>query len=448
MEQAYHIAETDKNRSRLIVKNVIASFLVKGWAAVVVLLMVPLTLKCLGAYQNGVWLTISSLLIWIDQMDIGLGNGLRNRLAAHVAHGEMAEARMVVSSTVAMLACIIVPVILFIIPLIWMTNVYGFLNVAPTIIPELRLALTTAVLLVCTTFVLKFISNVYMGMQLPAVSNLLMALGQTISLSGTWLAYISGHATFLVVVIINTVSPLMVYILAYPYTFIRKFPALRPCMKYVNMNSALELGNLGIKFFWLQIAGVIQFMTANLLISNFFSPAMVTPYQIAYRYMSIVMVLFTVVCMPFWNATTDAYERNDIQWIKESNRKMNWMTLCIAILLSLMVAVSPWVYQIWIGDACEVSLGMTVMMALYIFLLILSMRYSYFLSGIGALRLQLYMTIMTVIFIPAAYIVSHLKHDILWFMAVMCICVAPSVIVHMIQLHKILDNKATGIWKI
>ena len=448
MEQASHIAETDKIRSRLIVKNVIASFLVKGWAAVIVLLMVPLTLKCLGAYQNGVWLTISSLLIWIDQMDIGLGNGLRNRLTAHVAHGEMTEARMVVSSTVAMLACIIVPVILFVIPLIWLTNVYGFLNVAPAIIPELRLALTTAVLLVCTTFVLKFISNVYMGMQLPAVSNLLMALGQTISLLGTWLAYISGHATFLVVVIINTVSPLIVYILAYPYTFIRKFPALRPSMKYVNMNSALELGNLGIKFFWLQIAGVIQFMTANFLISNFFSPAMVTPYQIAYRYMSIVMVLFTVVCMPFWNATTDAYERNDIQWIKKSNRKMNWMTLCIAILLLLMVAVSSWVYQIWIGDACEVSLGMTVMMALYIFLLILSMRYSYFLSGIGALRLQLYMTIMTVIFIPAACIVSHFTRDILWFMAVMCICVAPSVIIHMIQLNKILANKATGIWKI
>jgi O-antigen/teichoic acid export membrane protein len=448
MEQALHITETDKIRSRLIVKNVIASFLVKGWTAVIVLLMVPLVLNCLGAYQNGVWLTISSLLVWIDQMDIGLGNGLRNRLTAHVAHGKMVEARMVVSSTVAMLVCIVVPIIVLIIPLIWLTDVYEFLNVEPAIIPELRIALTTAVTLVCTTFVMKFISNVYMGMQLPAVSNLLMALGQTISLVGTWLTYISGCATFFAIVIINTVSPLIVYILAYPYTFIRKFPALRPSLKYVNMNSALELGNLGVKFFWLQIAGLIQFMTANLLISNFFSPAMVTPYQIAYRYMSIVMVFFTVVCMPFWNATTDAYERNDIQWIKKSNRKMNWMTLCIAILLSLMVAVSPWVYQIWIGDACEVSFGMTVMMALYIFLLILSMRYSYFLSGIGALRLQLYMTIMTVIFIPAAYIVSHLTHDILWFMAVMCICVAPSVIVHMIQLHKIIDNKATGIWRI
>ena len=448
MEKTTNTAGTDKKRSRLIVKNVIASFLVKGWTAVVILLMVPLSLKCLGVYQNGVWLTISSLLVWIDQMDIGLGNGLRNRLTSHVAHGEVAEARMVVSSTVAMLACIVIPIILCVIPFIWLTNIYVFLNVEPGIIPELRIALTTAVILVCTTFIMKFINNVYMGMQLPAVSNLLMALGQTFSLLATWLAYQLGHATFFVVVIVNTISPLLVYILAYPYTFYRKFPELRPSLKYVNLSSALELGNLGVKFFWLQIAGVIQFMTANLLISNFFSPSMVTPYQIAYRYMSIVMVLFTVVCMPFWNATTDAYERNDIEWIKKSNRKMNWMTLCIAILLLLMVAVSPWVYQVWIGDACEVPFGMTLMMALYIFLLILSMRYSYFLSGIGALRLQLYMTIMTVIFIPAAYIVSHLTHDILWFMAVMCICVAPSVIVHMIQLHKILDNKATGIWKI
>ena len=448
MEKTTHTSATDNRRSRLIVKNVIASFLVKGWTAVIILLMVPLSLKCLGVYQNGVWLTISSMLVWIDQMDIGLGNGLRNRLTSHVAHGEVAEARMVVSSTIAMLACIVIPIILCVIPFIWLTNIYVFLNVEPGIIPELRIALTTAVILVCTTFVMKFINNVYMGMQLPAVSNLLMALGLTFSLLATWLAYQLGHATFFVVVIVNTVSPLLVYILAYPYTFYKKFPELRPSLKYVNLSSALELGNLGVKFFWLQIAGVIQFMTANLLISNFFSPAMVTPYQIAYRYMSIVMVLFTVVCMPFWNATTDAYERNDIQWIINANKKMNWMTLCIAILLLVMIAVSPWVYQIWIGDACEVSFGMTVMMALYIFFLILSMRYSYFLSGISALRLQLYMTIMTVIFIPAAYIVSHLTHDILWFMAVMCFCVVPSIIVHGIQLHKILANKATGIWKI
>ena len=69
------------HRSSLLQKNILASFLIKGWSAVIVLLLVPATLHCLGEYNNGIWLTISSLLLWIDNMDIGLGNGLRNKIA-------------------------------------------------------------------------------------------------------------------------------------------------------------------------------------------------------------------------------------------------------------------------------------------------------------------------------------------------------------------------------
>ena len=435
------------HRTKLLVKNVIASFFIKGWAATVALIMVPLTLECLGKYQNGVWLTISSLLVWVDHMDIGLGNGLRNKLAAHVAHQEMEEARKVVSSTMAMLVCIVLPLLLLLLLLIWYTDVYAFLNVQLDIIPELRTALVCAVSLVCMTFVLKFIGNVYMGLQLPAVSNMLLALGQTLALLLTAVLYWSGHASFLFIVIANTVAPLAVYVLSYPYTFWMRFPYLRPSLKFVNLRSALELGNLGIKFFWLQVAGLIQFMTANILISRFFTPEMVTPYQIAYRYISLVMVGFTVICMPFWNATTDAYERKDMDWIRRASQKMNWMMAGIAALLVLMVAVSPWVYQLWIGDACEVPLGMTAMMALYIILLIISMRYSYFLNGVGALRLQLYMTVSAIIFIPLAWAVSSYTHDILWFMAVMCFCNIPGLVVNVIQFNKILNGQATGIWR-
>ena len=35
-------------RTSLLQKNIIASFLIKGWSALVVLLMVPATLHCLG----------------------------------------------------------------------------------------------------------------------------------------------------------------------------------------------------------------------------------------------------------------------------------------------------------------------------------------------------------------------------------------------------------------
>ena len=435
-------------RTSLLVKNIIASFAIKGWAAMVALLMVPLTLVCLGEYNNGVWLTISSLLVWIDQMDIGLGNGLRNKLAAYMSNNEVKKARQIISSTLAMLVCIVIPICIVLEILVWNTNIYALLNVEPDYLPELRVSLVCSVMLVCMTFVLKFISNVYMGLQLPAVSNLLITLGQSLALLLTFILFHAGKATFFSIVVANTASPLVVYALAFPFTFFFRYPQLRPSLEYVNLHYIFEVGNLSIKFFWIQIAGLFQFATANILISHLFSPQMVTPYQISHRYTNLIIVVFSVICMPFWNATTDAYTRGDMEWIRSADRKMSLMTAGIALLMVLMVALSPWVYSIWIGDASHVPFAMTVMMAVYTFLLILSMRYAYFLNGIGALRLQMYMTFMTIVFIPTVWIVSRMTGDIVWFMAVMCICIAPSIVVNWIQFKKILNGNAKGLWKI
>ena len=97
---------------------------------------------------------------------------------------------------------------------------------------------------------------------------------------------------------------------------------------------------MGIQFFVIQISGVILFMTSNILISNLFTPSMVTPYQIAYRYFSILLVMFTVICMPFWNATTDAYERGDMQWIRNATRKLRLMTIGILLCFVVMTLLS------------------------------------------------------------------------------------------------------------
>ena len=56
-----HLLHSNSSRTGLIKKNILASFFVKGWLIVVQLLMVPLTLHCLGVYENGIWLTISSM---------------------------------------------------------------------------------------------------------------------------------------------------------------------------------------------------------------------------------------------------------------------------------------------------------------------------------------------------------------------------------------------------
>ena len=75
-------------RTVLLLKNIIGSFVIKGWNCVVQLLLVPITLNCLTQYEYGIWLTINSILIWIDSFDIGLGNGLRNQLTQSLAVGK------------------------------------------------------------------------------------------------------------------------------------------------------------------------------------------------------------------------------------------------------------------------------------------------------------------------------------------------------------------------
>ncbi len=436
-----------KHRSSLLQKNIMASFLAKGWSAVIVFLMVPDTLKCLGDYNNGVWLTISSVMLWIDNLDIGLGNGMRNKLAVYLAHGEEERARSLVSSTFAMLTYIIIPTLLVLLGLIMTCDTYQLLNVEPDNVVNLDQILMVTITLVCTTFIFKLIGNFYMGLQLPAVSNLLIAIGQTLALIGTYIVYMSGSHSLLHIALVNTACPLLVYLTAFPCTFCYKFPHLKPSFRLVNLQEAKEVINMGILFFIIQISGVVLLMTSNILISKLFSPAMVTPYQIAYRYFSIMLVAFTVVCMPFWNATTDAYERGDLQWIHNATKKLRLMTIAIIIGLTVMVLISDLVYAIWIGDDCNIDFRMSIAVAVYIFILIYSMRYSYFINGIGKLRLQLvFSTTAAILFIPLAYLVVKLTDDIIWFIAVMCFVNIPGLIVNRLQFNKLIHGQAKGIW--
>ena len=286
-----------------------------------------------------------------------------------------------------------------------------------------------------------------MGLQLPAVSNLLIALGQTIALIGTYIVLWSGSHSLMLIALVSTAAPLLVYLLAYPYTFFYRYPQLRPSFRLIDFKEAKAVINMGVQFFIMQISGVILFMTSNILISNFFSPAMVTPYQITYRYFSVMLVAFTVICMPFWNATTDAYQRNDINWIRQATKKLRVMTVGILLCMIMMVVLSNVVYAYWIGKDVKIDIRMTIVMAVYIFILIYSMRYSYFINGIGKLRLQLIFTAAAaIVFIPLAYQTTQWTHDIIWFMLVMCLVNIPGLIVNRIQFYKLINGKANGIW--
>lgn len=419
----------NNKRSNLILKNVVASFFIKGWSALVTLLMVPLALKMLGVYSNGVWLTISGILLWIDMFDIGLGNGLRNVVANNIATGNTQKVREAISSTLFMLAVFIVPIFILLCIIILAFDMHEALGVDKQIIGQLDIILIIAVALSCCTFVLKSTGNFFMGLQLPAVNNFIVSMGQTLALVITFAAYLYGHHSLMAVVVANVSAPLMIWMLCLPYTFKIRYPQYCPSIRLINIQMARSLCSTGVQFFLLQICSVILFTSTNIIISKAFSPAEVTPYQIAYRYFSIMLTVVNIVYMPFWNATTDAYSRGDISWIRKTSRKLDLMLGLIFLALALMVVVSEPVYHLWIGRSVHIPLDLSVSMAVYIFTIIASLRYSYILNGINVLRIQMIFTsIATIVFIPLAWMACKLYGTVTSLVIVMCIVNIPGLI--------------------
>ena len=365
--------QRSQSRSRLIKRNVLFAFCLRGWSGIVYLSLIAVTLKCLGIYENGIWLAISSVIVWIDTMDLGLGNGMRNILASTIALGDNERARQVVSTTFFMLALIVIPLAVLFLSLANGVDMYALLNVDAKRVSDLREVLNVTIAMVCVNFVFKLVGNVYMALQLPAVNTALVTGGQTLGLILTLAIYLSGHSSLMLITLANTMSPLAVYTLAYGITFHKLYPQLRPSIRFFRREALTHLFSLGIKFFIMQVAGLIIFATSNILISNLFSPSEVTNYQVAFRYYSILTLFFTIIATPFWSATTDAFAHGELA------------------------------YTIWVGDEVSVSLSTNALMALYTLLIIFSLAYSTILNGMGKLRLQIIFTVIAaIVFIPYA----------------------------------------------
>lgn len=103
----------NKDRTSKAGKEVVYSFAFQAASILVSLLYIPLLLGYLTQEKYGIWLTLTSILGWFSFFDVGLGNGLRNKLAEAIASGNISLGRKYVSTTYAILIYIF-SVVLFV----------------------------------------------------------------------------------------------------------------------------------------------------------------------------------------------------------------------------------------------------------------------------------------------------------------------------------------------
>ena len=434
------------SRSIKAKKNILVSAFIKGADTLVYLLLVPLTLGYLNAYEYGVWLTLNSFLVWIDSFDIGLGNGLRNKLAMAMAEEDKEKARSYVSTTFFMLLLLTGAIFIISSFLVNSIDWYSVLNIDESLIANIKEIIFISLVFFCLNFLLKFIGNVYQALQLPAVNYLIYFAGHLLSLIIIYFLTKTCEGSLLWVAVVYSAAPPFVYLIFYPITFSKLYPYLAPSFKYYKREYLKDLLSLSVLFFIVQVMSIVLFSFSNILISNFFGPDQVTPYNIAFRYFSVIPMLFSLLSAPLWSATTDAYVKNDMQWIKQSLKSIQKINIMLFCLILALVACSEWVYSVWVGDEVSIPFLMSALMGFYTFVILHSLSYSYFLNGMGKLLLQTINIIcVAILFYPVCYFFSKI-YGVSGIIIGMIVVNLSGAVLNTIQMNKILNHKASGIW--
>lgn len=430
-------------------KNILGSILIKGFSILISLIVVPLTINYINPSRYGIWLTLSSIVGWFSFFDIGLTQGLRNKFAEAKAKGDDSIAQVYISSTYAMLGIIFFIIWILFLMINPMLDWSKILKVSDSMKSEVSLLAVIVFTYFCISFVIRIITTVLIADQKPAKSSLIDLFGQVLSLAIIVILVKTTEGSLIKLGLAFCISPLLVVVAANLLLYTGPYRKYRPSFSKVRFKYAKELINLGVIFFVIQIANVIQFETANIIIARNFSTLDVTSYNIVYRYFGVLNMAFIIFLTPFWSASTEAYQKNDIQWIKNSIKRYNQLNIVVVLGGILMLVMSDTVYRLWLGDG---TVPIEFSLSLYGFLFfntsIFGGKYVSFLNGISALRIQFIACLIS----PFLYVATALLLIKYFKMGVYSLFLASIItnfntfILAPIQYHQIISKGKKGIW--
>lgn len=388
-------------RSHNYLRQVKGSAVFKGLAVVCSFFSIPLMIHYLGQERFGVWSTLLSLMNWIVFFDFGLGNGLRNKLTESLAKDQFDEAKGYISSAYSLIGLISLMLFLlmafaaFVVPWqkVFNTQVFGAV--------KLSYAVLIIGFFIALNFWVSLINSVLNAVQKTSVIVMGQFLFNALSLILVYVLTKTTNASLLYLATVYGASMVAANILLSAW-FYKGNKSLIPKIS-LEFSHARPLLSLGLQFFVIQIAVLVIFTTDKILITQFFGPEFVTPYDVIFKLFSVITLVYGLITAPLWSSYTDAYHRSDFIWIKSILRKQLLIFSFIVLAVILLILIAKPIIAIWVGADLVVSMPLIISMGLFILISTWNNIYAFFLNGIGKIRLQLYSAILAMLLnIPIA----------------------------------------------
>ena len=363
--------------NKVIYKNSILSAGYKIVSAILSLISASLLLNCLGEEKYGVWVTILSLISWIYYCDLGIGNGLRNKLASALAVDNINASKKNLGTAYTLIGFISIIVFLAVLVLLY-------------------------IFFACTNFIMSLANNVLFAVQKASLVNLFSCLSQLIFVILLGIYAATGINTILFMALGEGIAQLLKNVVETIFVF-RKFPELQFSIHDYDKEYTRGILSFGIQMFLVQIAALILNSTDNIVITKLFNASAVTPYNFCYKYFNMIQMMYVALITPLMSAYTAAYTLKDKNWIVKSIKKNIQLFIVFATGSFIAALIFKPFTLVWLQKDLNFDLRLIICTFIYFVLLMYSHIFSTFLTGISCIKETTVATMIgTIINIPVS----------------------------------------------
>ena len=430
------------NRNIVQNKNIVFGITFKGISVFLNFLIVPILILFLGKIEYGVWITIFSIVNWIFTFDLGIGQGLRNKLTEALSVNDLEKASQIISTSYVFISLFSLLILILGIFFIYFANFQELLNYKAKSNSFLQNFVFLSLFFTIINFVISLYKKLFLAVHKSFVIELVNVFFQTFYLVITliWLHYNLEKSLISLVFIFGVIN--FVVSLIATFVFFKIQEKVLFSFKKVSLKEGRLLLGLGGKFFIINCSLLVILSTDNIIISNLLGPTFVTDYFTVQKIFQFLIILFTIVLSSSWGLYSEAIIKKDYNWIRQNLKKMNFFLIGILILGVIFFYFIEEILNIWIGkDLIEIPKGLAFCNMIYTFIFCFTNIYMFFINASNKINIQMYLYVFAAIInIPLSIFFVKLLGSTTGVILSTLLCFLPLLVIMPIQSHMIIKN--------
>jgi O-antigen/teichoic acid export membrane protein len=364
--------------------GVLISYITKGITIIISFVTVPLLLNNLEMSQYSLWITLVSIVNWINLFDLGVGNGLKNVIARYNNENDKSLLSKYITGTfqffLSISALLIIILIFFAryIPVINENTFYSYILYIPVII-----------MFPFTAFNAVLQGSLKNGFL--SILSLVKAIWVFILI--ILLKFLNFDKIILCSIVYNLFN-LFFYIIV---LFSIKKMYIFSFNEIINSSAfiyTIKIIKTGIGFFILQITSLVLFNMGNYIMYNIFYDKVASYDILNNKLFFNLLMFFNIGITVFWPQFTAAMASRDFDKLVKCRKQLLLLLIIFIIGVCISIPVITPFVKWWTGGKINVDIVEIIPFVLFIILLAINYYEAVILNASEKIKIQIIISVL------------------------------------------------------